>query len=195
MASRISSEGISARIDTHVGLTHVRNTSRTKRCSSIRNTFHYPIQCTSFSDRTSFKGIRTSNSFESPPWFLGWKAHIAELTASEINFLYNLPLTPKRLLQSSALFDYPPLRLQQVVTPLANLPRALFPACRSPDGRFHAQRRLWLHVTSEIKVLSCFLRNFQDKSCKSDFIILDLISFAFAQETPSCARLSVFSLF
>ncbi len=32
----------------------------------------------------------------------------------------NLLLTPKRLLQSSALFDYPLLRLQQVVTPPAN---------------------------------------------------------------------------
>ncbi len=42
----------------------------------------------------------------------------------------NLLLTPKRLLQSSALFDYPLLRLQQVVTPLANCPRALFSACR-----------------------------------------------------------------
>ncbi len=33
---------------------------------------------------------------------------------------------PKRLLKSSVLFDYPLLRLKQVITPLANWPRALY---------------------------------------------------------------------
>ncbi len=41
------------------------------------------------------------------------------------------------------------LRLQQVVTPIANWPHALFSGCRSPDGRFHAQRPLWFHVIRE----------------------------------------------
>ncbi len=55
---------------------------------------------------------------------------------------------PQEALQSGASFNYgyPLLRLQQAVIPLAIWPHAFFSACRSPDGRFHAQRPLWFLV-------------------------------------------------
>ncbi len=44
------------------------------------------------------------------------------------------------------------LRLQQVVTPLANWQHAFFSACRSPVGRFHTQQQLCFHVNSRVLV-------------------------------------------
>ncbi len=82
----------------------------------------------------------------------GWGIFDEELRAVSVRTsdrLINLLLTPTRLFQSSALFDYPLLRLQHAVTPLANWSHALFSACRSPDGRFNAQRPLWFHVIRE----------------------------------------------
>ncbi len=56
----------------------------------------------------------------------------------------NIPL--RDFCRAVLLFNYPLLRLQQVFSPLDNLQHALLSACRSPDGRFHAQRPLRFHV-------------------------------------------------
>ncbi len=68
-----------------------------------------------FSPCASYTALdRTSKKFS--------QAHrqASDLLAAVEATYNNLLLTPKRLLQSSDLFDYPLLRLQQVVTPPAN---------------------------------------------------------------------------
>ncbi len=44
------------------------------------------------------------------------------------------------------------LRLQQLVTPLANWQHAFFAACHSPARRFHKQQSLCFHVNSKVLV-------------------------------------------
>ncbi len=89
-----------------------------------------------------------------------WENNVLPYANKKMKHTYynnNLLLTPRRLLQRSALFDYPLLRLQQVVTPLGSWPHPLFSACRSPDGRFHVQRPLCFHVTRKHTYYECFI--------------------------------------
>ncbi len=67
-------------------------------------------------------------------------------------------------LQSSALFNYPLLKLQEVVTPLDNCPLALFSALPLARQRLPAQRPLWLHV---ICVSTSTTRNFGSVSASA----------------------------